>query len=147
MRAKLYEKYRKSDIFNTSSSIDNNKTQIRVTIPYLNSTFDSKNPILGTDKPKKNQKKIIINQKKYVSKHHQSDIFNLNNSVDSKKSPKIKKQRNIPNNSTCFDSMKDNAQFAKDIKEYTLQSRAKKTVYNPVKYYNEMSAYQRLYSQ
>ena len=147
MRAKLYEKYRKSDIFNLSSSIDNNKTSIRVTIPYLNNTFDSKNPILGIEKPKKTQKKILINNKKYASKHHQSDIFNLNNSVDSKKPQKIKKQRNIPNNSTCFDSMKDNEQFAQDIKEYTLQSRAKKTVYNPLKYYNEMSAHQRLYSQ
>ena len=57
MRAKLYEKYRKSDIFNLSSSIDNNKTPIRVTIPYLNNTFDSKNPILGIEKPKKTQKK------------------------------------------------------------------------------------------
>ena len=147
MRAKLYEKYRKSDIFNLSSSIDNNQTSIRVTIPYLNNTFDSKNPILGIEKPKKTQKKILINNKKYASKHHQSDIFNLNNSVDSKKPQKIKKQRNIPNNSTCFDSMKDNEQFAQDIKEYTLQSRAKKTVYNPLKYYNEMSAHQRLYSQ
>ena len=145
-RTKLYEKYKKSDIFNISS-IDLNKTQIRTSIPYLSSTFDSKNPILGIEKPKKNAKKILINQKKYSSKHHQSDIFNLNNSFNKDKIPKNIRQRNIPNNSTCFDSMKDNEQYVHDIKEYTQHSRCKKTVYNPNKYFNEMSAHQRLYSQ
>jgi len=146
-RTKLYEKYKKSDIFNISS-IDLNKTQIRATIPYLSTTFDSSNPILGIEKPKKNQKKkILINQKKYVSKHHVSDIFNLNNSFQEEKIPKIIKQRNIPNNSTCFDSMKDNEQYAQDLKDYTERTRVKKKVYNPLKYYNEMTAHQRLYSQ
>ena len=145
-RTKLYEKYKKSDIFNISN-IDLNKTQIRTTIPYLSSTFDSKNPILGIEKPKKNQKKILINQKKYSSKHHQSDIFNINNSFNEDKIPKIIKQRKIPNNSTCFDWMKDNEQYSHDIKEYTRLSRCKKTLYDPKKYFNEMSAHQRLYSQ
>ena len=145
-RTKLYEKYKKSDIFNISS-IDLNKTQIGAKIPYLSSTFDSSNPILGIEKPKKNQKKILINQKKYVSKHHVSDIFNLNNSFQEEKIPKIIKQRNIPNNSTCFDSMKDNEQYAQDLKNYTERTRVKKKVYNPLKYFNEMTAHQRLYSQ
>ena len=145
-RTKLYEKYKKSDIFNISN-IDLNKTQLRTSIPYLSTTFDSKNPILGIEKQKKNPKKIFINQKKYSSKYHQSDIFNLNNSFDDNKIPKIIKQRNIPNNSTCFDSMKDNEQYSHDIKEYTRLSRCKKTVYDPKKYFNEMSAHQRLYSQ
>ena len=61
-RTKLYEKYKKSDIFNISS-IDLNKTQIRTSIPYLSSTIDSKNPILGIEKPKKNAKKILIRKK------------------------------------------------------------------------------------
>ena len=145
-RTKLYEKYKKSDIFNISS-IDLNKTQIRANIPYLSSTFDSKNPILGIEKPKKNQKKILINQKKYSSKYHQSDIFNLNNSFEEDKIPKIIKRKNIINNSTCFNSMKDNEQYAHDIKEYTQRSRCKKTEYDPKKYFNEISAHQRLYSQ
>jgi hypothetical protein len=64
-RTKLYEKYKKSDIFNISS-IDLNKTQIRATIPYLSTTFDSSNPILGIEKPKKNQKKKNINKPKKI---------------------------------------------------------------------------------
>ena len=72
-RSKLFERYRKSDIFNLTST-DLNQTQKITHIPYLN-TFDSSNPITGKGKAEISEKKLMNNPKKYVSKHHQSDIF------------------------------------------------------------------------
>lgn len=65
-RSKLIEKYFKSDIFNTSlPEINHNNTISNIPIS-LNNTFNSSN--------KSNDKLKPINQKKYVSKHHESDI-------------------------------------------------------------------------
>jgi len=145
-RAKLIEKYRKSDIFNFST-IDFNKTQKITHIPYLNNTFDSKNPITYKDSTIINQKKMFNNQKKYATKHHQSDIFNINHTLQPERNTKTQKRRNIPNSSTCFDGMKDNTQYSNDLKEYTKKNRGIKTSYNPLKYFNNDTAHQRKYSQ
>ena len=145
-RAKLFEKYRKSDIFNFSA-IDFNKTQRITHIPYLNTTFDSKNPITNKDNSIINQKKTFSNQKKYATKHHQSDIFNLNHTLQPERNTKTQRRRHIPNSSTCFDGMKDNEQYSNELKEYTKKNRGIKTSYNPQQYFNNDTAYQRKYSQ
>ena len=145
-RAKLFEKYRKSDIFNVSSTEPNpvqkisNNPQLPNNLDSLNSTKNKENQII-------NQSKKIINPRRYVSKHHQSDIFNLNKKFQPEKTAKIQKKRNAQNYSTCFDGMKDNAQYSSEIKEYTNLNRRQKTVYNPIKYFHEENAKQRLYSQ
>ena len=145
-RAKLFEKYRKSDIFNVSSTEPNpvqkisNNPQLPNNLDSLNSTKNKENQII-------NQSKKIINPRRYVSKHHQSDIFNLNKTFQPEKTAKIQKKRNAQNYSTCFDGMKDNAQYSSEIKEYTNLNRRQKTVYNPIKYFHEENAKQRLYSQ
>ena len=144
-RSKLFERYRKSDIFNLTST-DLNQTQKITHIPYLN-TFDSSNPITGKGKAEISEKKLMNNPKKYVSKHHQSDIFNLNKNFQTEKSSKTQRKRIIPNKSTCFDGMKNNEQYVNDIKEYTKRNRAEKIKYDPLKYFNNYSAHQRLYSQ
>ena len=145
-RAKLFEKYRKSDIFNLSST-DVNPVQKITHIPYSSNTIDHLNETKNEEKQIINQKKLIINKRKYVSKHHQSDIFNLNKTFQPEKKAKIPKKRNAQNYSTCFDYMKDNVQFVKDLKEYTKNNRRQKTVYNPQKYFHEENAKERLYSQ
>ena len=144
-RSKLFERYRKSDIFNLTST-DLNQTQKITHIPYLN-TFDSSNPITGKGKAEISEKKLMNNPKKYVSKHHQSDIFNLNKNFQTEKTSKTQRKRVIPNKSTCFDGMKNNEQFVNDIKEYTKRNRAEKIKYDPLKYFNNSSAHQRLCSQ
>ena len=145
-REKIYEKYKKSDIFNLSST-DYTPAKRISHIPYLSNTLD----ISLTAKNKENsimsKKKAFINQRKYVSKHHESDIFNLNKTFQPEKINKIQKRRNAQNYSTCFDGIKDNAQFAKDIKEYTKHYRKQKTDYNPYKYFHEENAKERLYTQ
>lgn len=135
-RSKLIEKYFKSDIFNTSlPEINHNNTISNIPIS-LNNTFNSSN--------KSNDKLKPINQKKYVSKHHESDIFNIN---DIKKPNHNNKKIRNANKSTCFDGMKDNIKYANDLKEYTNHIRAKKVEYNPNKYFNNEDASSRLYNQ
>ena len=145
-RAELFEKYRKSDIFNLSSA-ELNPVQNISHLPYKSELIDSSNPTQERKKIITNMKKGFINQKKYSSKHHQSDIFNLNKTVQPEKSSIINKKRNANNYSTCFDSMKDNIQYSKDLKNYTKKNRAKKIVYNPQNYFTNENAKQRLYSQ
>ena len=143
-RALLYEKYKKSDIFNLSQPQEHlNDSKIyhsRNNKPSLNTQDNSSNTI--------DLNKTAINQKKYFIKQHQSDIFNLNNkSFQTSKKPTINNIRGASNFSTCFDSMKDNQQFANDIKEYTSKKRGVKNEYNPEKYLIDENAAERLYNQ
>ena len=81
-------------------------------------------------------------------KYHKSDIFNVKEkSSQIPKKAGVSKNRGIPNVSTCFEPMKDNAQFANDIKEYESKYRTIKTEYEPDKYYIKENASERLYNQ
>ena len=137
IRARLYEKYQKSDIFNINPSTNNTEAQQRRNNQPSNTNKESNFHTIDSTKP--------INHRKYMTKHHQSDIFNVNNK--SFQEPKNKKIRGAPNFSTCFDSMKDNEQFAHDIKEYTSKNRGVKKEYEPDKYFHNEIASERLYSQ
>ena len=143
-RAGLYEKYTKSDIFNLSQTPEHSNATTkhfsRNNQPVLND-FDNISNTIDVNK-------TATNTKKYKIKYHQSDIFNLNNkSFQTAKKPTIQKIRGAPNISTCFDSMKDNEQFANDIKEYTSKYRGVKTEYNADKYLINENATERLYNQ
>ena len=138
-RAQIYEKYKKSDIFNTSDNACLTDRQPRGDKAHL--TFQkTQNDILNTPNiPRK------VNPRKYNTRNHESDIFNLNKSYDA---PMPKRTKfNDQKKSTCFDSMKDNAQFAKEIKEYASKNRGKKVEYKPDKYLHEQGASEILYSQ
>jgi len=138
-RAKLYDKYKKSDIFNISADIcledhqpkgRNIKTSLQKNQNDVIQTINIKRP---------------INNRKYNVRNHESDIFNLNKSFDAPRRNRL--NRNLPNKSTCFDPMKNDAQFSKEIKEYTLKKRGKKTEYKPDKYYRDKDASEIFYNQ
>ena len=135
-RTNIYDKYKKSDIFNLNPTSYDNATKTTAN-PLSSNLIAQDNNIKDTQKH--------INQKKYMQKQHESDIFNLNKSFDKSQKQKI---RGAPNFSTCFDSMKDNTQYSKDIKEYTLQKRGEKTKakYEP-EYPKNENASERLYNQ
>ena len=137
-RSDLYEKYKKSDIFNLSSTTKNSKAQ--KIMRSRNDDFSTLNKEDENFHTIDNQ----INHRKYNLRNHQSDIFNLNKSFQTTKKQKI---RIAPTLSTCFDSMKDNNQFANDIKEYSSKYRGVKTEYDPEKYFHEEDAAGRLYNQ
>ena len=138
-RAKLYEKYNKSDIFNTSDNICLTDRQ-PIGIKAHPAFQKRENDIIKTPNiPRK------TNQRRYNARNHESDIFNLNKSYET---PMPKRTNfNDQKKSTCFDSMKDNAQFAKEIKEYASKNRGKKVEYQPDKYLHEQGASEILYNQ
>ena len=139
-RANIYEKYQKSDIFNlnpVSNNFEGRQTFTGHNLQY--STTNTEDKVNNTIDSQR-----AVNQRRYMLKQHQSDIFNVNKSFDNTKKQKI---RGDPNISTCFDSMKDNTQFANDIKEYTLKKRGIKTKYDPDKYLHNEDATERLYNQ
>ena len=140
-RSNIYEKYKKSDIFNLNPTSSNPAPQKN----FNNRNFESS--VFKTEK--ENYHTIEIpNQRKYNYKQHESDIFNLNNnSSQNQRKPKHEKDERVHNNSTCFESMKDNAQFARDLKEYSSKYRAAKKYYDPDKYLHYEDASERLYNQ
>ena len=140
-RANIYEKYKKSDIFNLNSSSNNSVP------PNICNSRNFESSVFKADK--ENFHTIEhSNPRKYNYKQHESDIFNINNnSFQASVNPNPKKNRGAHNNSTCFDSMKDNAQYSRDIKEYSLKYRTAKTDYDPEKYLHHEDATERLYNQ
>lgn len=140
-RLNLYEKYKKSDIFNISSTTKHSE------VPKNFRSRNAESSMLN--KIEENFHSIDkVNPRKYNVKQHQSDIFNINKTFESEKQkPKNQKIRGAPLISTCFDSMKDNDQFSNDIKEYTSKYRAVKTEYEPDRYFHNEDATERLYNQ
>lgn len=64
----------------------------------------------------------------------ESDIFNQ------KKAPAPRTRINPSNQSNIFNSMKNDDQFSKEIKDYTKQRRIQKKEYDPTPYYNKLTA-------
>ena len=144
--AKLFERYKKSDIFNVK---DDNDAPTTDRAPRVRNTQeplkDTQNDIFHTlDTEPYNVKKPYT--RKYVLRHHKSDIFNINDTVQAPKRPTLKKSRNASNYSTCFEFMKNNDQFRTDIKEYYEKNRAEKKVYNPDKYFDHEDPAERVYN-
>ena len=130
-RKQIYEKIFKSDIFNNDPSLTTQvpKVHIRESQPSLTNT---KNNIFNTEKkvPNKEAKaKIFINRKLVYSKIYGSDIFNQTIPVDKKNNESIKKKRNANNYSSCFDNMKNNSEYKKNLESYTKEKRAEKKCY------------------
>ena len=147
--AKLFERYKKSDIFNINDddevSLTEKMPRVRnVQEPFQNTQDDIFNTL--EDEKSSNNKKSIP-RKKYILKNHMSDIFNINDIVKVPKRPTLKKSRNASNYSTCFEFMKNNEQFKTDIKEYTSKVRAEKKEYNPDKYFEYDDPAGRVYNQ
>ena len=51
------------------------------------------------------------------------------------------------NRSCCFDDMKNNDEYTKDLKYYTKQHRAEKKEYDPDQYVNKVTPQERYYKQ
>ena len=64
----------------------------------------------------------------------ESDIFNV------KKNPPPRTRINPTNQSNVFNSMKNDNQYSKELKDYTKQNRIAKKEYDPTPYYNKLTA-------
>ena len=145
--AKIFEKYKKSDIFNINDEdprLTERKPRVRNVQEPLKNT---QNDIFHTlENDQSNIKDNNQKRKKLLKQHNKSDIFNFNDNTKTPKKPTAKKSRNISNNSSCFEFMKDNEGFKTEIKDYTLKHRAEKKVYNPDKYFDKEDPSGRLYN-
>ena len=73
---------------------------------------------------------------KHFPSQMQSDIFNQ------KQNPAPKTRVNPTNSSSVFNSMQNNEQYSKEIKEYSNNRRIPTTQYNPEPYYSATSAHE-----
>ena len=140
----VYNKYHDSDIFNIKSESNLDKSY---KIPKYKTAQQSlektKNDIFNTkEKNVEPTKTKALNRRKINIKNYKSDIFNINLN-DIKKSG----QRVNINHSTCFDGIKNEEEYNKDLNQYELAHRPKQKEYEVDKYYNKVSAIGRYYKE
>ena len=145
--AQLFERYKKSDIFNINDDEEALQKEIKPRRHNHQASFiDTQADIFHTLESEKPSNIEKPNTRRYVLKHHKSDIFNLKDINKAPKRPTLKKNRNANNLSNCFESMKDNEQFKTEIKEYTKKNQAEKKKYNPDKYFVNEDPSERVYN-
>ncbi len=144
-REQVLEKYFNSDIFNTAPIKVEKITTVRVRQSQT-SLANTKNDIFNTEKKAQNAEsfvKKLVNRKLVYSKIYGSDIFNQTNPTESK----INKVRNRNNFSTCFDNMKNNEEYKKNLQSYAKEKRAEKKSFKPDKYLNTETPAERYYKE
>ena len=144
-REQVLEKYFNSDIFNTAPIKVEKITTVRVRQSQA-SLANTKNDIFNTEKKAQNAEsfvKKLVNRKLVYSKIYGSDIFNQTNPTESK----INKVRNRNNFSTCFDNMKNNEEYKKNLQSYAKEKRAEKKSFKPDKYLNTETPAERYYKE
>ena len=144
-REQVLEKYFNSDIFNTAPIKVEKIPTVRVRQSQT-SLANTKNDIFNTEKKAQNTEsfvKKLFNRKLVYSKIYGSDIFNQTNPTESK----INKVRNRNNFSTCFDNMKNNEEYKKNLQSYTKEKRAEKKSFKPDKYLNTETPAERYYKE
>ena len=141
----VYKKYHDSDIFNikNDSNIDKSykdpkyKTAQQSLEKTKNDIFNTKEKNVGPTKTK------ALNRRKLHLNNYKSDIFNINLNDIKKKSC----QRMNINHSTCFDGMKNDEEYNKDLNQYEKKHRPKQKEYEIDKYFNKESAIGRYYKE
>ena len=144
-REQVLEKYFNSDIFNTAPIKVEKIPTVRVRQSQT-SLANTKNDIFNTEKKAQNAEsfvKKLFNRKLVYSKIYGSDIFNQTNPTESK----INKVRNRNNFSTCFDNMKNNEEYKKNLQSYAKEKRAEKKSFKPDKYLNTETPAERYYKE
>ena len=144
-REQVLEKYFNSDIFNTAPIKVEKIPTVRVRQSQT-SLANTKNDIFNTEKKAQNAEsfvKKLSNRKLVYSKIYGSDIFNQTNPTESK----INKVRNRNNFSTCFDNMKNNEEYKKNLQSYAKEKRAEKKSFKPDKYLNTETPAERYYKE
>ena len=144
-RQDVFNKYYKSDIFNTSQSDSKSrrtKALIRPNYPTLESTKEDlfnvgkEERIRRRNKYQNEPENItglslsVDRRKKNYDRIYGSDIFNQRSASEERRKG-IKLIPNTTQKSNCFDEMKDNDEYIKDLQYYTETHRGKKKEFNP----------------
>ena len=142
----VFKRYHDSDIFNlkTESKLNksSNPSKNRTTQASLEKTKDDLFNTLQNQKIIRNKP---LKKKVYVQNYLSKDIFNSNFN-DSDRDKKKKIRVNITA-SSCFDGVLNNEEYKNDLSNYTKTHRSKKKDYNVDKYFNQISAMGRYYTE
>ena len=132
-RQEIYQKYIHSDIFSNAQPVVPQKTRPAGGQSPLSSTKKDIFPSENVSLPEKTARKDF-NHLGIYKKLYGSDIFCQTIPNDSSKRPGMKKIRNANNLSSCFDCMKNEEEYKKNLENYTSERRKEKTSYKPDKY-------------
>lgn len=137
-KRKVFRKYQESDIFNTKAESNQNKSYHYPKYKSRQqSLIETKNDIFNTT-----EKNINFSQtkRKINTLNYKSDIFNLREQKNKKSCQRI----NI-NYSTCFNGLKNNEEYRKDLIQYSKTHRPLLKEYEADKYVYKESALDRYY--
>ena len=162
-RKDIFNKYYDSDIFNTKPNyggVTPIATSTRPRIRYNHSSLENtKEDVFNIGKEKRINRNINRNdepnnerlnlsaqrRRKNLSKIYGSDIFNIKEETSKERKKGKQRIKNDNNKSTCFEEMKNNDEYIKNLKYYTKQHRAKKKPYNPDLYIHIVSPQERYF--
>ena len=125
----------RSTLENTKEEVFNIGKEKRI-IRNKNRKNEEKEPILSHS---------VEKRRKNLTRIYGSDIFNTRkaNSIERRRGKQ--KLENARNKSTCFEEMKNNDEYSKDLKFYTKEHRGEKKTYNPGLYIETVTPQERYY--
>ena len=157
-RKDIFSKYFASDIFNQNPNygmVTPNKPKMRLNRSTLENTKEEvfnigKEKRIIRNKNRKNEKEPITShsvekRRQNLTRIYGSDIFNTRkaNSIERRRGKhRLESERN---KSTCFEEMKNNDEYSKDLKFYTKEHRGEKKTYNPGLYIETVTPQERYY--
>ena len=156
-RKDIFSKYFASDIFNQNPNyaMTPNKPKLRLNRSTLENTKEEvfnigKEKRINRNNDQNKEKEPILShsvekRKKNLDRIYGSDIFNTKKASSIERRRGKQKTKNTVNRSTCFEEMKNNDEFAKDLKHYTKQHRGDKKTYNPGLNIDAISPQERYY--
>ena len=142
-RKDIFSKYFASDIFNQNPNygITPSKPRLRLNRSSLENTKEEvfnigKERRINRNNDQNKENEPILCQsaerrKKNLAKIYGSDIFNIRKASSIERRRGKQKTKNTANRSTCFEEMKNNDEFKKDLNNYTKLHRGEKKPYNP----------------
>lgn len=157
-RKDIFSKYYVSDIFNRNPEFyfSQNKPRLLLNRSTLENTKEDvfnigKERRINRNNDQEKEKQPILSQsaekrKKNLSRIYGSDIFNTKKSASIEKRKGKQQFKNITTNrSTCFEGMKNNDEYIKELKYYTKKHHGEKKIYNPGLYIETVSPQERYY--
>ena len=162
-RKDIFSKYYVSDIFNIKPSyggVTPIAASTRPRIRYNRSSLENtKEEVFNIGKEKRINRNINRNEprnerlnhsaekrRKNLTKIYGSDIFNRREDTSKERKKGKLRIKNDNNKSTCFEEMKNNDEYIKNLKFYTKQHKGEKKPYNADLYMHFISPQERYFN-
>ena len=157
-RKDIFNKYYASDIFNQNPKfkIKQTKPKLRLNRSSLENTKEDVFNIgiekrINRNNDQNNDKERYLSQsaekrRKKIAKIYGSDIFNTRKEEPIQRKKGKREVKNARSNSTCFEEMKNNEEYKKDLIYYYNEHRGQKKPFSPELYLETVSPQLRYYN-